>query len=335
MPFNLHPSGFCSWSSDNAKQNLIPGKTCPVCNRIAGHSSKITNELSLYFGKPCPFFHLDKKIATSSRGKLFDAVSILWAQNPNKSFVTFTLPSLENGTYQKNPMCDKTGDIEVGKMFSRTLEAWKKKEHRKNPNQKFSYVWVSEAQTKRQEKFGGCGDIHYHVIVNRKFKNDFHDKKGKFNFVNMEAFREFEWLQNNWCNQVKVTSNNCVHVDPLPDYANSIPAYVSKYLGKGQDRAIVSRRFQATQDLTKFATITLDNLPDDITLINEKVLTTPDGFDICTRYFNTREVLEMYGHHMLTQSTLNVSRGNGHSLTKHGKALDRIGARFDSPLHRG
>lgn len=329
MPFNLHPSGFCSWSSDHSKVNLIPGRACPVCNRIAGHASFITNKNSLYFEKPCPLFKMENKTASSSRGKLFDCVSVLWAMNANKSFFTFTLPSLENGTYQRDPLCSTTGDLEVGKMFSRTLEAWKRKEQRENPGQRFSYVWVSEAQKKRQEKFGGCGDIHYHLVVNRKFKNDFKGSNGKFNFTSNESFDRFQWIQENWCKQVGVYADNAVHIDPIPDFANSIPAYMSKYMGKGQDRAIVSRRFQATQDLTRYATVKLNTLPDDITLINEKVITTPDGFDICTRYFNTREVLELYGHHMIDQSTHNTSRGNGRALTKHGKALDRIGARFN------
>jgi len=328
MPFNLHPSGFCSWSSDHSKVNLIPGRACPVCNRIAGHASFITNKKSTYFEKPCPFFKMELKQATSSRGKLFDAVSVLWAQNANKSFITFTLPSLENGTYQKSPTCNKTGDLVIGKMFSKTLEAWTTKEKRKSGD-KLSYVWVSEAQQKRQEKFGGCGDIHYHLIVNRKFKNDYKGSNGKFNFVSQDAFDQFQWLQSNWCNQVGAKANNAVHVDPLPDYARSIPAYMSKYMGKGQDRAIVSRRFQATQDLTKFKTIQLTSLPEEITLINEKVFTTPDGFDIFTRYFNTREVLEMYGHQMVDQSNYTASRGNGRSLTKHARSLDRIGAKFN------
>jgi len=76
---------------------------------------------------------MENKTASTSRGKLFDCVSVLWAMNANKSFFTFTLPSLENGTYQRDPLCSTTGDLEVGKMFSRTLEAWKRKEQRENP----------------------------------------------------------------------------------------------------------------------------------------------------------------------------------------------------------
>jgi hypothetical protein len=88
----------------------------------------------------------------------------------------------------------------------------------------------------------------------------------------------------------------------------SVPAYLSKYLGKGVERAIISRRYQATQDLSKFVPIKLNRLPDDLDLIRESTFTTPNGFDVCQRYYNTAQTLEMYGHHFLEQSEWNASR---------------------------
>jgi len=305
VPFNLHPSGFCSWSADRSRQNLLVGKPCPECKRIAGHAPT------------CPRFKYEDRLATSSRGKLFDCVSILWAKNADKSFITFTLPSLQEGTYQRAATCEQTGDIVIGQCFSKTLEAWKVKEKRKG--KALSYVWVAEAQMKRQEKFGGIGDIHYHLIVNRKLKNEnntFSDRQ------------TFNWLQENWCKQIKAEANNCVHVDPVPDYANSIPAYLSKYLGKGNQRPILSRKFQATQDLTHFKPIKLHSFPEGLTMHSESVYTTPEGFDIVTRYFNTREVLEMYAHLMHDEFNFTGNQGNGKSLTRHAQQMDRIKAKL-------
>lgn len=204
---------------------------------------------------------------------------------------------MENGTYQRSATCQYTGDIAIGQKFSKTLEAWKVKEKRKGVA--LSYCWVSEAQMKRQEKFGGIGDIHYHLIVNRRLK---------YNNGTFSDLETFKWLQSNWCAQVGVESNNAVHVDPIPDNANSIPAYLAKYMGKGQERAILSRRFQATQDLTKYKPIKLSGPPEDVTLLTENTYTTKDGFDICTRYYNTREVLEVYAGLMKDESNYTGTR---------------------------
>lgn len=266
----------------------------------------------------CSLFNYEKKLSTSSRGKLFNCTSILWALNHHKSFITFTLPSILNGVYQYSPTCFYTGDVSVGSAFSRTLEAWKKREKRKGVT--LSYVWVAEAQMKRQEKYGGIGDLHYHLVVNRKLKHD----NGKF------ADREtFEWLQENWNSQLllKQQVNNSVHVDPIPNFANSIPAYLSKYLGKGKSRAIVSRQFQSTHDLSAYKPIQLTS-PPDLDMIRESVYTTPTGFDVVTRYYNTTETLETFAHLMKDESNFSSTRGNGSSLTDHSRAMDRIKAKL-------
>lgn len=265
---------------------------------------------------PCPFFVYDKRESTNSRGKLFDAVSVLWALSPEKSFITFTLPSLAGGVYQGSPTCIVSGDIAIGQMFSRTLEAWKVKEKRRGVD--LQYVWVAEAQMKRQQKYGGCGDIHYHLVVNKKLKND----RGWF--VDRETFI---WLQNNWCEQVHVKADNCVHVDPIPDGASSIPSYLSKYMGKGEQRAIVSRKFQATQNLTKYKPIKLST-PPDLDIIREVTFTTPSGFDVVSRYYNTREILEQYAEAMRDESLFSASRGNGRSLTEHAMRMDAAKASY-------
>lgn len=304
MPYTLHPSGFLSWHADSSAKNLLFGRPCPECNRVAGHQYT------------CSLFKPENKKASSSRGKLFDCVSILWASYAQKSFITFTLPSQAGkNIFQDSAHCTTTGDLAVSKAFSKTLEAWKVKE--KRAGNFLSYVWIAEAQTKRQEKFGGIADIHFHLVCNRKLKHN----NGRF-----ADLKTFDWLQSNWCKQVGVYANNCVHVDPIPDGANSIPAYLSKYMGKGEQRPIFARKFQATQDLSAYVPVKLNHVPDDLTLIRETTYTTPTGFEVCQRYFNTRETLELYGHHFQEQKQWNVSR-TGRKFTQeaiNARMIDRI-----------
>jgi len=338
LSFVLHPSGFCTWHTPGNNKNLQPGAKCPECNRVAGHAPEC-----IHFKPIDP----EKEYHAKSRTKLYDAVSVLWSKSQEKSFVTFTLPSYvtstkfvsdrsgrspEMGTYQRSTTCSDTGDLAVAELFSKTLEAWKTKEKRKSNattwrlsgdstpahRHNLSYVWCAEAQMKRLAKYGGVGDLHYHLVVNRKLKHDngqWHD------------FETFQWLQDNWNNQLGTSARNCVDVRPIPERITSIPAYLSKYLGKGYQRRIISRTFQATQDLTRYKPIHLDTLPD-ARMTRETSYTTPEGFDICSRYFNTREVLEQYAGYMHESWTLDVSRGSGKSLTDHAKILDRTNIKF-------
>lgn len=284
MPFSLHPSGYCAFYNDSSSDNLIRGMPCPFCKRVAGHSIH------------CEMYDYNKVKGHSSRPKLFNATSILWARSKEKSFITFTLPSLENGTYQRDVDCPLTGDIIIASQFSRTMEAYSLRSKREG--RPLSYVWVSEAQMERKEKFGGVGDIHYHLIVNRAIKSN----GGRL--VNKE---ELQWLQNLWCEHVGVQAKNCVDVQPLPDSINSVPAYVSKYLGKGSQRAIISRQFGATRDLTKFKPISLKSLPE-CELIKSYEFTTPTGYESIVRYYDTREILEIYSESMAEESKFNSSR---------------------------
>lgn len=284
MPFSLHPSGYCAYFSEYYSDNLVTGRPCPLCGRIAGHS------------RSCPSWKYDETKGKTSRPKLFDCTSVLWARSPQKNFITFTLPSLAGGIYQRDPDCPETGDLIITGKFSKVLEAYALRS--KRAGDKLSYAWVSEAQTKRSLKFGGSGDIHYHLIVNKQLKDD----RGKVTDKNT-----LFWLQNLWCEHVGVHAKNCVHVDPLPDYINSTPAYLSKYLGKGTQRMILSRRFNASRDLTKFKPVTLSNLPD-CELMGSYDYTTPTGYEMTVRYYNTREVLECYGSAMLAESELDGTR---------------------------
>jgi hypothetical protein len=112
-----------------------------------------------------------------------------------------------------------------------------------------------------------------------------------------------QWLQDLWCKHVGVSAKNCVDVQPIPDTANCIPAYLSKYMGKGSQRMILSRRYAATRDLTRFKPVDLTGLPD-AELIRTVEFTTPSGHIVQSHYFNTREVLELYGSAMIAEHDL-------------------------------
>jgi len=91
------------------------------------------------------------------------------------NFLTFTLPSRQNGTYQAAPDCEKTGDLAVKANFSKLLEALTVKLKR-DPAFKgfeFAYCWASEIQESRRAKFGGCGEIHFHMLSNIILKKDY------------------------------------------------------------------------------------------------------------------------------------------------------------------
>lgn len=288
MPFKLHPSGYCSFYTLASKDNLVRGFACPFCGRVAGHQFT------------CQLFSYDEIQSKSSRSKFFDASAILLVRSPDKSFITFTLPSIQEGTYQRSADCPTSGDTAVGSYFSKCLEAWKLRAKRNG--HALSYVWVAEAQMKRQLKFGGIGDIHYHLIVNQKFKHN----NAKKNFTPWGK-DEHDRIQNSWCSAVGVHSSNAVHIDPLPDGINSVPAYLAKYLGKGSQRKILSRRFQCTRDLSVFLPITT-SAPPDCTLLRRVDSMTPTGFEFSVSYYDTQEVLESYGHHMKAEWAFKVSR---------------------------
>lgn len=280
MPFKLHPSGYCTYYEYQDNGNLKQREPCPVCRRVAGHSHTCIN------------FVYDETKGKSSRPKLFDAAAVLWARYQEKSFITFTLPSLDLGVYQSRVSDDKTGDLAIGRAYSKTLEAWSIAKKRSGSN--LSYVWVAEAQMKRKARYGGIGDIHYHLMVNHRLKSD----KGRV--VDPDTL---QWLQDLWCKHVGVEAKNCVDVQPIPDSANCIPAYLSKYMGKGTQRMIMSRRFAATRDLTRFKPVDLVSLPD-ADLIRTVEFTTPSGHVVQAHYYNTRQVLESYGAAMIAEHDL-------------------------------
>jgi hypothetical protein len=252
---------------------------------VAGHSPE------------CPDYKPNDKVQKSSRGKLYDSTAILWYQSKGTNFYTFTLPSLENGVYQKSVTCEETGDIAIGKKFSKVLEAWSKRVRRKNKRNKLSYVWVAEAQSERQQKFGGVGDIHYHLITNQLVKNS----RG------VSDLGTLQWLQSLWCEHVGVEANNCVHVDYVPPSVRSMPAYMSKYMGKGSQRKIISRSFQCSRDLSNFKPITISSLPE-LTLTSKKDLVFESGYEMTAYYFNTTEVLEMYAEDFHHEALLSAQR---------------------------
>lgn len=262
---------------------MKPGTKCPECKRVAGHHPT------------CSKFKLSTN-AISSRPQLFNATSVLWGLHRSRNLFTFTLPSLELFTYQKSASCETTGDLAITSRFSKVLEAWSTRVKRSG-GKPLSYCWVAEAQTKRQLKYGGIGDIHFHLIANVVVKSD------SRRVVDKETLT---WLQDIWCDHIGSYAGNCVHVDPIPDLIDSIPGYLGKYMGKGSQRRILSRKFAATRDLTHFAPISLNSLPQHVDIVNA---VRKDHGDWIAEYFylNTAEVLEQYGHHMRNQWAVNQS----------------------------
>jgi len=296
MPFVLHPSGFCSYFTPAVSANLRPGEKCPDCGRIAGHA--VT----------CPHFKFNETRGASSRPKLFNACSVLWHDRPKKNFITFTLPSGSGSyTYQRSADCIETGDLVVGRKFSKLLEAWSKRETRKrallHPHllpenftaPALSYVWVAESQQKRKAKFGGIGEIHYHLVANQEIKRD----DGR-----VSDPETLSWLQELWCSHLGVSSaKNCIDVRPIPQEIRSIPGYVSKYMGKDGGRTILSRQFQATQDLSRFQPIHLSRAPE-LPLVSKRDYVTADGYEGTAYYYPTSSVLDLYGSAMAHQGSV-------------------------------
>lgn len=335
MPYRLHPSGYCSFFERSTSANLQAGLVCKFCGWVAGHSANCEYEL----------MGCNSLNGSGSRNSLFNATSVLWAKEPEKSFITFTLPSRNNGVYQKDIHCPYTGDLVVARAFSKVLEAYalRVKRHGKKTwsYKSLSYVWVAEAQKERQEKWGGVADIHYHLVVNEPFKDYSRGyKDGKFwryPFVSEKHRLTLEWLQNLWCLHLGTYANNCVHVDPLPDGVDSIPAYMSKYLGKGSQRKIWSRRFGASRDLTVYRPIDLEVYPT-ANLIRTVEKRIDEKFTHVSHYFGSRSVLELYGHLMKDASRFGPSVGRAKDFTpekieaRKGAKINRIAKEWEQVL---
>lgn len=272
----LHPSGYCVYYHDASSKNLKPGEPCLFCGMVAGHKSYC----SLYVEK--------KNENNHSRVKLFDRCAVLWHRATKCNFFTFTLPPTPGKkTYQVTADCAVTGDLAVTAKFSKLMENCAVNIKR-TQGEKFSYVWVSEAQMQRAEKFGGIGDLHFHMLT--------------------DAYIPIKWLNNSWAALLNVQSKNCVHLDEIPNTVNTLPNYLAKYMGKGAQRAILSRRFGSTRDLSGYAPIRLDRLPAGITEEKQCHFTTPQGYEVSMYYFNTAEILSTYATEMEIAAACNVKR---------------------------
>jgi hypothetical protein len=290
----LHPSGYCAHFHESGKKNLIAGAPCPECKKVAGHKHT------------CPLYNeiTANENFKSTRSKLYNATAILWHRSASVNFFTFTLPARGNtGIYQNSSTCETTGDLATTRTFSKLLENVSVNIKRNNPEtvdretgeitpKKFSYVWVAEAQMLRQKKFGGAGDIHYHLVT--------------------DAYIPIVWITNYWSELLKEKSKNCVHVEHIPPgKINSIPAYLSKYLGKGSQRTIVSRRIGTTADLSGYAPLKFNVLPAG-TIEREQHFTTASGYETSMYYFNTYETLNNYGELMQSEKRLKNTSSNKH-----------------------
>lgn len=293
MPFVLHPSGYCVYYHAKSEKNLKPGEPCLWCKRVAGHKTT------------CPLFVEKENECKSSRVKMLDRSAVLWAraaaQNNDIKFFTFTLPSIEDKrTFQKSAKCLDTGDLAVTAKFSKLLESVCI-DHKRHLKEKLSYVWVSEAQMERHAKYGGIGDIHFHLVT--------------------DSFLDVSLLRYRWNNLLDTNSASCVHLDVINpvdksgDMIRTLPNYLAKYMGKGSQRRILSRRFGCSRDLSRYVPITFPYLPKEVTCEKESHFTTPKGFEVSLYYFNTQEVLELYGADMLHQGTIAAPTVNDPNFT--------------------
>jgi hypothetical protein len=296
----LHPSGYCAYYNESSKNNLVAGFPCPECGKVAGHTTT------------CPLYNENtaNENFKSTRSKLYNATAILWHISRSINFFTFTLPARNSqGIYQNSATCETTGDLAVTRTFSKLLENVAVNIKRKYPEtvdtetgevipgKKFSYVWIAEAQMQRQKKFGGAGDIHYHLVTN--------------------SYVPIVWLTDYWSTLLQVNSKNCVHVESIPSTVSSIPSYLAKYLGKtthkgeNTQRKIVSRRIGASQDLTAYAPIKFNYLPEG-NIIREHHFATPTGYETSMYYFNTAGTLARYGQLMKDEKKLKNTSSNKH-----------------------
>jgi hypothetical protein len=281
VPFVLHPSGYCVWFNENSGGNLITGAACPICRRTAGHHPE------------CLYYKDSDVTGASSRPKLYNATSILWAKNPVVYFITFTLPSRPGlKTYQASPRCPDTGDLAVTSKFSQCLDAIRLHVKRKKKNQRISYTWVAEIQMKRKAKYGGPGDLHFHLVTDQRLP--------------------VKWLRALWhgyfpdCNN---TSGGGVDIKVIPTGVDSVPAYLAKYLGKGSDRRLFCRRFARSRDLSSLVPVHLSALPASLEPIRTTIVSQANGYETALYYFNTREILEEYGAAMMDEKKFQVTRG--------------------------
>jgi len=239
----------------------------------------------------------------TNKNDFFDRCSQLYMDKvPTKkqfNLITLTLPSLSHGIYQKSNDCEHTGDKITTANLSRLLESLTIKIQREQ-SIKISYVWSAERQQERKLKYGGIGDIHFHIFTNLTIKKGYYDKAaGKYytSFMDKELL---SWMQKSWCELLNVpTANNCIDVRPISGNMESVVSYIAKYLSKEKsDIPIISKKWSSSKDIVKLRPVKSTALPEaklyrihENEFIDKK---TGEVIKIPCYYFDSYEIKKQY-----------------------------------------
>jgi hypothetical protein len=239
----------------------------------------------------------------TNKNDFFDRCAQLYMDKvPTKkqfNLITLTLPSISHGIYQKSNDCELTGDKFITANLSRLLESLTLKIQR-DRGIKISYVWSAERQHERKIKFGGVGDLHFHIFTNLTIKKGFFDKAaGKYynTFLDGDLLA---WLQKNWCELLNVpTANNCIDVRPISGNMESVVSYIAKYLSKEKSEIpIISKKWSSSKDLVKLRPVKSNALPDcKLYRIHENEFIdrkTGEVIKIPCYYFDSYEIKEKF-----------------------------------------
>lgn len=246
--YSINISGRCSWFNPLALEK----------------AQKAANfkRLSLFPDQS----NVKKSHRISSKTDFFNRIQQLYNRKTHLNLITLTLPSLFNsGIFQQSNDCSYTGDKVVTECLSKFLEALSIKLKRER-NFDLSYIWVAERQNERRSKFGGVGDIHFHIVTNLVVKRSQYIPEAKKERVLFMDKKLIDWIARDWCKTlgVKFDSTNCIDVRFIHKNMGSVCNYVAKYLSKRDPLSIpiLSRKFASSKDLVKIRPIHSDELPD-------------------------------------------------------------------------
>lgn len=240
----------------------------------------------------------------TNKNDFFDRCTQLYTDTKptGKQFnlITLTLPSIFKGIYQNSNICEATGDKAVTKNLSRFLESLQKKYYREH-GFLVSYVWAAERQQERKKRYGGIGDLHFHIFTNLSVKQGFYCKKRKKDITTKFNTQLLSWMQNTWCNLLSVPfTDNCIDIRPISGNMESVCSYIAKYLSKSDlyQVPILSKKWSSSKDLKKMKPVQSTILPDcKLYRIHENEVldkSTGEVFTMPIYYFDSFEIKEKY-----------------------------------------
>jgi len=208
-----------------------------------------------------------KQQKKTNKNDFFDRCAQLYMDKvPTKkqfNLITLTLPSLTGGIYQNANDCPETGDKITTANLSRFLESLTLKIYRER-NIKISYVWSAERQHDRRAKFGGVGDLHFHIFTNLTIKKGYYDKPAAKYYTTYLDRELLSWMQKSWCELIRVPmTNNCIDIRPISGNMESVVSYIAKYLSKEKsDIPILSKKWSSSKDLKRLRPVKSTVLPE-------------------------------------------------------------------------